>query len=311
LDPDNYQILANIIPVRTAGLPALTESDPTNDQVSRTAASLTKTVLSAAPFVDLWGAFGTTLKLPASGTSGDGKLITIPVVVTNVGNLPLVAGQKINIEIDAFDGTTTTAIKTLTAQSVSSLGAGKSATFTTTVTLPFGLAGGTYNIVAKVDSSDLVAGDTNAANNSVTSPDTIAVTRGLVDLTASKFGTSTLPTSIAHGALLKGAVSVTLKNTGAVALPIGQSATIELVAHNTVTSVDVPLGTLDGTLTAALAVNATKAFTVNVNLPAGLVAGSYVIEATITPDGNLANFTAGTYSVLLNALGKTLNIAVS
>jgi hypothetical protein len=61
-------------------------------------------------------------------------------------------------------------------------------------------------------------------------------------------------------------------------------------------------------LTAALAVNATKLFTVNVNLPAGLTAGSYQIEATITPDSNLADFTAGAYTVLLNALNKSLNI---
>jgi hypothetical protein len=70
----------------------------------------------------------------------------------------------------------------------------------------------------------------------------------------------------------------------------------------------VTLGTLDGTLTAALAVNGTKLFTVNVNLPAGLPSGSYQIEATITPDNNVADFTAGAYTVLLNALGKTLTI---
>jgi hypothetical protein len=306
LPSDDYQIFANITPVQ-----ALTESDTTNDQVSLTGAGLTETIVSAGPFVDLSGAFGSTMKLPASGTSGDGKLITVPVVVENVGNEPLPTGQKINIEIDAFDGTTTTVLKTLTAQSVSVLGAGKSATFSTTVTLPIGLTSGTYNIVAKVDSTGAVTGDADPANNTVTSTGTIAVTHGLVDLSASKLGTSTLHTSLAAGAPLTGTVSVTMKNTGTVAMPIGQGGTFELVAHNTVTSVDVPLGSFDGTLTAALAVNATKAITVNVNLPSGLVAGSYQLEATITPDSNLANFTAGDYTVLLNALGKVLNITVN
>jgi len=64
-------------------------------------------------------------------------------------------------------------------------------------------------------------------------------------------------------------------------------------------------------LTAALAVNGTKSFTVSVNLPAGLPAGSYRLEETITPDTNQVNFTSGLYTVLVNALGKTLNITVN
>jgi hypothetical protein len=228
-----------------------------------------------------------------------------------VGNEPIPTGDKINIEIDAFDGTTTTLLKTLTGQSVSLLGAGKSATFSTTVALPFGLVGGTYNIVANVDTTDVVTGDTNPANNTVTSATAIVVAQGMVNLSASTLGTSTLHTSLAAGALLKGTVSVTMKNTGTVAMPAGQSATIQLFAHNTATDTDVPLGTLDGALTAALAVKATKAFTVSVNLPAGLAAGTYQIEATIAPDSHLADFTAGLYSVLVNSLGKALTITVS
>ena len=305
LPSDNYEIFANITPVQ-----ALTESDATNNKASQTGAGQIETILSAPEFVDLTGQFGATPLPPAGYTSGSGKLITVPVTVKNHGNIPLGLGQKINIEIDAFDGTTTTLLKTVTAQSVSSLGSGKSAAFTTTVALPLGLATGPYNLVAKIDSSGLVT-ESDETNNKATSSGTIAVTQGLVDLSAGKFGSSTLPASVAAGALLKGAVSVTTKNTGAVALPAGRSETIQLVAHNTLTNVDVPLGSFDGTLTAALAVNATKVFTVNVNLAAGLSAGSYQLQATITPDSNLADFTAGTYTVLFNALGKTLNITVN
>jgi hypothetical protein len=64
-------------------------------------------------------------------------------------------------------------------------------------------------------------------------------------------------------------------------------------------------------LTAALAVGATKVFSLAVNLPAGLSPGSYQVEATITPDSNTTDFTAGTYTVLLNALGKTLTVAAT
>jgi hypothetical protein len=306
LPPDTYNIRANIVPLQMTGLPALVESNSDNWVIDPT-----KTVISSGLFVDLAASFGSTLNLPAGGTSGDGKLITVPVVVTNLGNEPIPTGDKIDIEIDAFDGTTSTLLKLLTAQSVSALGAGKSATFSTTVALPFGLAGGTYNIVANVDTTGVVAGDTNPANNTVTSAAAIAVAQGMVDLSASTLGTSTLPASLASGALLKGTVSVTMKNTGTVAMPIGQSGTIDLMAYNAATDTYVPLGALDGALTAALVVKGTKSFTVSVNLLAGLAAGSYQIEATIAPDSTPADFTAGLYSVLLNSLGKALTITVS
>jgi hypothetical protein len=304
---DTWQIEVEIVP-----LGVLPEPNTGNNTATQTATGQTEMLLSAGPFVDLSGQFGSTMKLPPSYTSGSGALITVPVVVTNVGNVTLPAGQKISIEIDAFDGTTSTPLKTLTGLSVSAWGSERTATFTTTVTLPLGLAAGTYNIVANVDSTDAVLGDSNRTNNTVTSTGTIAVTQGLVNLGGSTLGTSTLPTSVAAGALLKGTVLVTMKNIGTVPMPVGLSGTIQLVAHNTTTDTDVPLGTLDGVLTAALAVNGTKAFTVNVNLPAGLVAaGAYQIEATITPDSSLSDFTAGTYTVLLNALGKALTITAS
>ena len=309
LPSDDYQILANITPVQ-----ALTESKPDNNQVLQTASGQTETIISAAPFVDLSGAFGTTMKLPATYTSGSGKLITVPVVVKNVGNVALAAGQKINIEIDAFDGTTTTPLKTLTGVSVSTLGAGKSATFTTTVVLPVSLKTGTYNIVAVVDTLDQVTGDTNRANNTVTSIGSIAVTRIYVDLSGSTFWTSTLPTSVAADTPLNGDVWLTLKNIGTMAMPAGQMVEFQLMAYDTTTPTNSPIalvpaaGELSGM---ALAVGATSQINLPVNLTGGLPSDSYQIEATITMDNNQTDFNASVYTVLLNALGNTLSITVN
>jgi hypothetical protein len=306
LSPDSYQILANIIPVQ-----ALTESAD-NQQVSQTALGATKTVTAAVPFVDLSAQFG-TMTLPASEISGNGKLITVPVVVKNVGNVALPALQKINIEIDATLAGVPTMLKTLTGESVSSLGAGASATFTTTVTLPQSLATGAYNLMAVVDSSDAVTGDTHRANNTVTTLGTIAVTQGFANLGTSSFGTSTLPTSTTAGHALTGSVSVTLKNTGNLALPIGQLVTIQLVAYDTTNPSNAPitLATTGSLSASALAAGTTRAFSVAVNLPGGLPSDSYQIEAIITPVNNAAEFTAATYTVIDNALGNPLLIAVS
>ena len=305
LPSDGYGILANIAPIQ-----ALTEADLGNNQVSQTAAGAFKTITSAPPFWDLTAQFGAALKLPGILTSGSGKLVSIPVMVKNQGNVPLLPGQKIDIEIDAFDGITTTPLKTLIGQSVSSLKPGASATFTASVALPISLATGPYNVVAVADSSNSVT-ESDETNNTATSAGTIAVTQGFVDLSGSKFGTSTLHSSIASGTLLKGAVTLTMKNVGTVAMPAGQQGTILLVAHNTATSVDVTLGMFSGTQTTALAVGATRLITENINLPAGLPSGNYDIEATITPNNNQAFFNAGFYTVLTNALGNTLGITVS
>ena len=263
---------------------------------------------------DLSAAFGTTFKLPATDISGDGKLISVPVVVKNVGNVLLPAGQKINIEIDAFNGTTTTVIKTLTAQSVSSLAAGASATFTASVSLPQSLATGTYNIVAVADSSDLVTSDTNRTNNKVTSSGTIVVTQGVANLTGSTFGTLwTLPTTLAAGKALKGYASVVLKNTGNLALPAGQLVNIVIVAHDmtNTNNPDITLATLTNQSVSAVAAGGTRQFNPYINWAAGLPADTYQFRAVITPTNNLAEFSAGSgYPVLTNTLGGTLGITV-
>jgi hypothetical protein len=265
-------------------------------------------------FPDLAAAFGATMKLPAGGISGDGKAITVPVVVKNVGSMPLPAGQKIDIEIDAKDASgVLTTLKTLTGQSVSSLGAGKSATFTAPVTLPPGLAAGTYSLVAVVDSSDKVTADSASDNNTVTSSGTIAVTQGYVDLAGVLGATWTLPSSVLAGKSLSGSVSVVVKNLGNVALPKGQQVNIEFRARDLThpANPDITLGTLSDQSVTALAANGSKTFSMTIRRSAGLPADQYEILADIVPvqpltESNLANDLA---TLTAAGLGKTLVVS--
>jgi len=272
------------------------------------------TMVVAYGDVDLSGAFGAGISaLPIARTSADGKTISVPVVVKNNGNVPAPAGQKITIEIDATrdGGVTTIPLKIVAGESVSSLGVGKSATFTTLVLLPPGMPAGAYNLVATVDSTHTMTTDPNWANNTTAlSPTQMNVTTGYVDLSGT-FGTSTLPSTIAAGAALTGTVPVILKNTGKVALEPDQTVTIQLVAVDTLTSVRTTLATSGSLSVGALAANGTKTFSVLADLLAGLTADGYTVQAIVTPVNHTAEFGGAFYTVLQNALKHTLNITVS
>jgi hypothetical protein len=181
------------------------------------------------------------------------------------------------------------------------------------VTLPQSLATGTYNIVAVVDSTGAVAGDTNLANNTVTSSGTIAVAQGLGDLSGSTFGTSTLPTALASGAALKGSISVVVENVGNLALPAGQLVTIQLVAYDMTTDLPTTLVTTgDLSVSALAATNGKKTFSVPVDFATGLSSDDYQYQAIITPVNNLTEFTAPSgYPVFRNASGNPLDLTVS
>ena len=302
----NYQIVLNIIPTN------LTESRTDNNQVSLTAGGLAEPLTVAAQVVDLTAAFGASLKLPTKRIGGDGYQIYVPVVVKNIGNVALLSGQKIDIQIEASGNGGTTLLKTLLGVSVSSLGAQASATFGTYVTLPFDLSPGTYKLLTVVDSSQKVLADPNRNNNTVTSTGAaMTVAKGYEDLSGSKIGTSTLRPTVSAASAPVGSVSVVVKNIGNVPMPTGQSGSIRLIAHNTATNANITLTTLEVQF-GAMAVNATKQFTLSVNnLPAGLLpAGTYTVQATISPD-NMTDFNSSIYTVLTNALGRTLVITVT
>ena len=296
-----YYILADV-----EGSAAIRDLNAANNVVATAA-----TVQITKPFMDLTGAFGSAMKLPVTDVSGDGKSITVPVVVKNLGNVTARSGQKIDIQIDAFDGTTTTPLKTLTARSISGLGVGASATFTATLTLPAGLATGTYHLVATVDSSNSVTSDPNRANNTVTSSGatgTTAVTKGYVDLTGA-FGTATkLPATDISGDGKSISVPVVVKNLGNVAAPSGQKIDIQIDAFDGTTT--TPIKTLTARSISALGVGASATLTATLTLPAGLATGTYHLVATVdrsnsvTSDPNRANNTA-------TSSGATGTIAVT
>ena len=297
LPRDTYDIVGSVSPVQELA------DDMGDDIIAHTAAGVTKSIISAQPFVDLAVQFGNTMRLPATAISGDGKLITVPVVVRNLGNVAMDCGRKIDIEIDAGEGTL---LKTLTGQSVGSLGAGKSKTFTATVTLPPGLTSGQYNLMATVDPTNQVTDDADPTNNTETSPDSIDVTEGDVDL-AGVLGTAgTLPSAVVNDMPMRGTASVMVRNIGNVRLPAGQKVTIELEAQGSTT---IPLARMTGQSVGGLAAGGSKQFTMTVNLPTGLPEDAYTIVANIIPTPDLTELDTLNNQVWQTACGlpKAIN----
>jgi hypothetical protein len=226
--------------------------------------------------------------LPAALISGNGQKINVSVVVKNEGVGPAPAGAKMNVEIfartdDGLGGTTDTLIGSLTKQSVSGLGAGKSKTLKGKVTLPIGLASGSYSLVAKIDSGGVITEsngtDTAETNNETVSPTTITVTEGRPDLSAA-MGTVKMPMVVLNDTAIKGTAQVIITNVGNVAVPAGVKATIEIVlvdGHGNQTVV----GRL-ANCAVNMAAKGKKTVTVAVNRAAGLPAETYQLQARVS-----------------------------
>lgn len=235
---------------------------------------------------DLTGSI-TSTKLPTAATSGDGTIITVPIVVTNSGIAPVAKGAKMNVAIyarpEGGDGSTDVSIGELKGQSVASLAKGKSKTLSAKVTLPIGLESGNYTLVAKLDTGGAIK-ESDATNNDAVSTGVIAVTEGRPDLQAT-LGTVKMNEVVLNDVAIKGSVQVTITNVGNVATPAGQKVNVTVLARDG-DGHDTVLGTVVN-CPAVLKKNGKKTVTVPVSLVAGLETGTYTLVAEVEPTTSL------------------------
>ena len=142
----NYTYETLITPVQ-----ALTESSTADNLITTTAANGTLGVTSAQAFVDLTGALGTS-SLVSSATGVKGKM---SVTAKNIGNAALPAGQTIQLQIIAHpqgegDVLGDIVLQTSPVLSVKNWKAGQTGSFSVSVADVNALAGGTYDIEAKI-----------------------------------------------------------------------------------------------------------------------------------------------------------------
>src|SRR5690606_34916072 len=152
-----------------------------------------------------------------------GTRIRVPVTVTNDGNLKIAKGQKISIALyanNADEEADMIELEVAENLSISSLGAGASKTFTLYVELPAGMDAANYEIVAVVDSEDVLE-ESDEDDNTASTETVIDVVTGAVNLAAT-VDVSPLPEDPTSGDGTRIRVPVTVTNDGNIDIEHGQ-----------------------------------------------------------------------------------------
>ncbi|MAE63431.1 MAG: hypothetical protein CMJ18_04095 [Phycisphaeraceae bacterium] len=283
LDADDYAIVAFV-----DDGDAVAESDETNN----TAISEHVTTVAGA-FVDLEAEF--TVDAPSAVVLGQGGTGRATVVVTNRGNQSIVGGQRVDVRIaarpvDAVDDSQDVDLVVIDDASVSGLRPDRSKTLRTAVTLPAGLAADDYRFVAFVDDGLAVA-ESDEANNVAIGEHVTTVAGQFVDLVATVDG-SRLPDDLTSGDGTRIRLPLTIENLGNVAVAKGQLVDVDVFvrpAGAVDDSQDVLITTVEGRSVSNLAPDKIRKHTLNVQVPAGVATGDYVIVAHVDPAGAVAD----------------------
>jgi subtilase family serine protease len=220
-----------------------------------------------------------------SPTGGAGGTITVTDTVKNQGTGDAAASTT------AFYISTTSVFNTQAVQfgsrSVPPLAAGATNTASTTVTLPAGLATGTYFVFASADGPGQVV-ETFESNNTSFGQ----VVRVGPDLTVTSF---TAPSALSGG--VPATVSTTVLNQGGGAAA-ATTVRVYLSVNSTLDAVDTAIGTRPA---APLDSAQSDTGTVSVLIPSGTAAGSYWLIAVADADGVVTetNETNNTRAVLI------------
>ena len=158
LGTGDYQLVASINASQSLG-----EVSYDNNTVLNS-----KTISVQQGVVDLALAVGRA-SLPASVPSGVARAISVPVTISNVGNVPVDDFSPIAVQIaarpsDAIDSSSDEVMNTITVK-LGGLRAGGKRHLVIRGALPTDLFGGTYVIAVTVDPNQEILSDPNVANN--------------------------------------------------------------------------------------------------------------------------------------------------
>ena len=266
-------------------------------------------------FYNLTGSFlPTSLPPEMAGQPMQGSL---SLAVKNAGTLALPPSQQVTIKFIAHGTSSDVMLGTSKPQNVSKLKAGDSKTFTFDVSKAAAVPAGDYTIEALITPTPALA-ESSTDDNLVTTTaahKTIALHVIKPDITGT-LGVSTLPGAILTGSQkpVDGDLTVLVKNDGKIALPGHEQITLQIKAHNTTTGKDYVLNSNPKQKfdVGGLGVGQSIAITPNLHFTGkSFPAGTYQLEALITPVQALPETDPSNNLVTLNAAGQTVTLTSS
>jgi|GEM_PF-3320117 len=308
MTPDKYVLVAYVDSGAT-----IKEPDRDNNYA---ATPVDHAIAIAKPRVDITAQI-VNLQLPKTAIAGTGTKLTIPVKVTNNGNVPLLSDQTIDVRVFARPAKSIksadkdVAMATLPGLSVANLAPGQSQTFNAAFAIPANLKPDKYAFSAWADAGNALV--ENDEKNNYTATDkgqVIDVAAPYVDLVADLVNPK-LPASAIAGHGPAAVVTIKITNTGNVPVAPNQKIDIKHFARPAGAKdagKDVVIGMQTGQSIADLAPGQAKQFSGSHVLPAGLAAGKYVLVSTIDSAGIVPESTRSNNTTVTDA-AKAITIA--
>lgn len=269
-------------------------------------------VIAGVAAVDLVPAFGSTTKIPASIITNKPAHGNVKLIVTNSSGSSDTIASPLKIDVDvvarpvgAVDSSQDVVLSKPTAtMSVGGLAPGKSRSIALPITFPSTLAAGQYDIIAMVDTTNVLA-ETNEDNNSVTSDTVVTAAPPFMDPALSFNHATVFPSSVvADGGTLP--IKINLTNLGNVRTTAG-TGTITITAHNLSTGTDTTLDTISNVSLTGLAPSGTRTLTLSPVVPADLDNGQYAVDVALTD--SLAGDVTSNNTAVSTDIGQTLVVA--
>jgi FKBP-type peptidyl-prolyl cis-trans isomerase len=237
-----------------------------------------------------------TLTLPAGGIlSGSATKITLPVTITNNGNVPVNANAApitFNIYLHNATGGTDTLIASTTSNSLRGLAVGKSAKLNLSTTVPTTIGDGIWQFLVKVNENSSLP-ETTLTDNNAQSPQIFNASQGFYDLAAAIGSTSFAANApIISGAATQYKIPITITNTGN--LPIASNAapvSIKIFAHNVTSGTDTLILSTTTTALRNLGKGKSLKLTLSSALPISLTSGQFEFLVKVDDNGAIAEST--------------------
>ncbi|HAI13719.1 MAG TPA: hypothetical protein DCM28_18580 [Phycisphaerales bacterium] len=230
-------------------------------------------------------------RLPDFAVAGHGPDATLPVQVTNAGNVATASDVQIDIKVYAkpVESDKLIEVATLASQPIGGLSPGQAATFNTTARIPTGADAGKYVLIAKIDTTDVVT-ETSETNNSVqtASANAINVAKPFVEL-ALGIEPVNQPAAAIAGHSQPVSAMLVITNEGNIAT--GDNVKLRGELYCTADAQAVLLTELADIDISGLGAGQSKRIKVTGSFPDTLPAGRYVLGAKLlnTGDGKQAN----------------------